>query len=139
VAAALHAALADAKVQKTLEDGGAIVGGIMKALRYRRMPRGCGAIMSTTAVAVHVDNIHDQPVGWRRYVYSTNHKDIGTMYLVFAIMAGVIGGAFSILMRRNAAQPQVAVIQCTRRSKVEKRTTTRPDRPDSRRTMPRVK
>ena len=34
--------------------------------------------------------------GWRRYVYSTNHKDIGTMYLVFAMMAGLIGGVLSI-------------------------------------------
>jgi hypothetical protein len=45
------------------------------------------------------------PEGWRRYVYSTNHKDIGTMYLVFAIVAGVIGGAFSIAMRVNLQQP----------------------------------
>ncbi|MEG9862085.1 MAG: hypothetical protein V6Z81_06235 [Parvularculales bacterium] len=37
--------------------------------------------------------------GWRRYVYSTNHKDIGTMYLVFAIIAGAIGGGMSVLMR----------------------------------------
>ncbi len=42
---------------------------------------------------------YDHPVGWRRYLYSTNHKDIGTMYLAFAIVAGLIGGVFSIAMR----------------------------------------
>ncbi len=45
---------------------------------------------------------HGHPNGWRRFVYSTNHKDIGTMYLVFAIFAGVIGGLMSIAMRHGA-------------------------------------
>ena len=39
------------------------------------------------------------PTGWRRFVYSTNHKDIGTMYLVFALIGGLIGGALSIAIR----------------------------------------
>jgi cytochrome c oxidase subunit 1 len=32
---------------------------------------------------------------------STNHKDIGTLYLIFAIFAGIIGGAISGMMRSN--------------------------------------
>ena len=34
-----------------------------------------------------------------KWVYSTNHKHIGTLYLIFAIFAGVIGTSFSIMMR----------------------------------------
>src|SRR5690606_13459548 len=48
---------------------------------------------------------HDHPTGWRRYVYSTNHKDIGTMYLIFAVVAGLIGGLFSVLMRAELMNP----------------------------------
>ncbi|MCA3562969.1 MAG: cytochrome c oxidase subunit I [Methylocystis sp.] len=58
-----------------------------------------------TAAAHHDDHAHAHPTGWRRYVYSTNHKDIGTMYLIFALIAGIIGGGLSILMRMELQEP----------------------------------
>ncbi|HEX4295403.1 MAG TPA: cytochrome c oxidase subunit I [Rhizomicrobium sp.] len=53
----------------------------------------------------------DHPHGWRRYVYSTNHKDIGTMYLVFAICAGLIGGFLSMMMRAELMFPGMQVFK----------------------------
>ncbi len=62
------------------------------------------------ATAKHVD-AHGHPTGWRRYVYSTNHKDIGTMYLIFAIIAGIIGGILSGFMRWELAEPGIQIFR----------------------------
>jgi cytochrome c oxidase subunit I len=51
----------------------------------------------------------DHPTGWRRYVYSTNHKDIGTMYLIFAIIAGLVGGTLSMFMRAELMYPGLQI------------------------------
>ena len=56
------------------------------------------------------DHAH-HPTGWRRYVYSTNHKDIGTMYLIFAIVAGLIGGFFSMMMRAELMYPGLQIFK----------------------------
>ncbi len=54
----------------------------------------------------HAD--HGAPSSFvRRWLYSTNHKDIGTMYIVFAILAAFIGGGLSIFMRMELMEPGV--------------------------------
>ena len=63
------------------------------------------------AYAAHDDHAHADPSGWRRYVLSTNHKDIGSMYLWFAIVAGLIGGILSILMRMELQEPGIQIFK----------------------------
>ncbi len=58
------------------------------------------------AAATH-DAHDDHPTGLKRYLFSTNHKDIGTMYLWFAIFSGLVGGLLSIVMRMELQSPGI--------------------------------
>ena len=65
--------------------------------------------MATLSKAAnHSEHHHGAPSGFvKRWLYSTNHKDIGTMYIIFAIIAAFIGGAMSIYMRAELMHPGV--------------------------------
>ncbi|MBT5230391.1 MAG: cytochrome c oxidase subunit I, partial [Methylococcales bacterium] len=65
--------------------------------------------MSTADVA-HDDHHHGAPTGWRRWVFSTNHKDIGTMYLIFAFCMLIFGGLMAMAIRAELIFPGMQLL-----------------------------
>ncbi|EIL93982.1 cytochrome c oxidase subunit I [Rhodanobacter sp. 115] len=68
--------------------------------------------MAHAATQDHHDDHHSAPKGFfRRWVMSTNHKDIGTLYLVFALTMFFIGGSFAMVIRAELFKPGLQLVQ----------------------------
>ena len=58
----------------------------------------------------HDDHGH-KPSGIKRWVMSTNHKDIGTMYLWFSFCMFLVGGVMALIIRSELFQPGLQIVR----------------------------
>jgi len=65
--------------------------------------------MSTATT--HDEHHHGAPSGLMRWIKTTNHKDIGTLYLWFAFIMLLIGGAMAMVIRAELFQPGLQIVE----------------------------
>jgi len=57
------------------------------------------------------DHAHDHPHGLRRWLFATNHKDIGTLYLWFSFVMLLAGGVMALTLRAELFQPGIQIVR----------------------------
>ena len=62
-----------------------------------------------TAEAAHHEE-HHHPSGIMRWITTTNHKDIGTLYLSFSLLMFMVGGLMALVIRAELFQPGLQVV-----------------------------
>jgi cytochrome c oxidase subunit 1 len=66
-----------------------------------------------SAVSHDTDHHHDDhgpAYGWTRWVFTTNHKDIGTLYLFFSLTMFFVGGMMALVIRTELFQPGLQIV-----------------------------
>ncbi|NKB63132.1 MAG: cytochrome c oxidase subunit I [Gammaproteobacteria bacterium] len=62
------------------------------------------------AAATEADHHHGPAPGLMRWVTTTNHKDIGTLYLWFSFIMFFIGGLMALIIRSELFQPGLTIV-----------------------------
>ncbi len=67
--------------------------------------------MSETTAHMHDDHDHGPASGIMRWITTTNHKDIGTLYLVFALLMFFVGGLMALVIRAELFMPGLQLVE----------------------------
>jgi cytochrome c oxidase subunit 1 len=79
--------------------------------RLSNNPNPFEEVNPMSVTALHDDHHDHGPAkGFMRWVTTTNHKDIGTLYLITSLVMFMVGGAMALVIRAELFQPGMQLV-----------------------------